>query len=56
MAELFEWRGRKVGEIGELLIGLALLLLIGGLLEVLFTDTPRTINRTRTRARPTSPG
>jgi len=44
VAELFEWRGRKVGEIGELLIGLALLLLIGGLLEVLFTDTPRTIN------------
>lgn len=44
VAHLFEWRGRKVGEIGELLIGLALLLLIGGLLEVLFTDTPRTIN------------
>jgi len=44
VAELFEWRGRKVGEIGELLIGLALLLLIGGLLEVLFSDTPRTIN------------
>jgi branched-chain amino acid transport system permease protein len=42
-AELFEWRGRKVGEIGELLIGLALLLLIGGLLEVLFTDNSRTI-------------
>ncbi len=43
VAELFEWRGRKVGEIGELLIGLALLLVIGGLLEVLFTDNSRTI-------------
>jgi branched-chain amino acid transport system permease protein len=32
-----------VGEIGELLIGLALLLLIGGLLEVIFTDSPKTI-------------
>jgi branched-chain amino acid transport system permease protein len=44
VAELFEWRGRRVGEIGELLIGLALLLLIGGLLEVAFKDNPRTIN------------
>lgn len=44
VAELFEWRGRKVGEIGELLIGLSLLLLIGGLLEVLFSDNPRSIN------------
>jgi branched-chain amino acid transport system permease protein len=43
VAELFEWRGRRVGEIGELLIGLALLLLIGGLLEVIFTDNPKTI-------------
>jgi branched-subunit amino acid ABC-type transport system permease component len=43
VAELFEWRGRRVGEIGELLIGLALLLLIGGLLEVIFTDSPKTI-------------
>ena len=36
--------GRRVGEIGELLIGLALLLLIGGLLEVTFSDNPRTIS------------
>ena len=48
VAELFEWRGRKVGEIGELLIGLALLLLIGGLLEVLFSDNPRSISGTPT--------
>jgi branched-chain amino acid transport system permease protein len=41
VAELFEWRGRKIGEIGELLVGLALLLTIGGLLEVLYTDNPR---------------
>jgi branched-chain amino acid transport system permease protein len=33
-----------VGEIGELLIGLALLLLINGLLEVIFSDNPRTIS------------
>jgi branched-chain amino acid transport system permease protein len=44
VAELFEWRGRKVGEIGELLIGLALLLLIGGIIEVAYTDTPRSID------------
>lgn len=43
VAELFEWRGRKVGEIGELLIGLALLLLIGGLLETVYGDKPRTL-------------
>ncbi len=42
-AELFEWRGRKVGEIGELLIGLALLLLIGGLLETVYGNEPRTL-------------
>jgi branched-chain amino acid transport system permease protein len=42
-AELFEWRGRKVGEIGELLIGLALLLLIGGFLETVYGNKPRTI-------------
>jgi len=42
-AELFERRGRQVGEIGELLIGLALLLVINGLLEALYTDSPRTI-------------
>jgi branched-chain amino acid transport system permease protein len=43
VAELFEWRGRKVGEIGELLIGLALLLLINGLLETVYGDKPRTV-------------
>jgi branched-chain amino acid transport system permease protein len=43
VAELFEWRGRKVGEIGELLIGLALLLLIGGLLETVYGNKPQTI-------------
>jgi branched-chain amino acid transport system permease protein len=43
MAEVFEQRGRKIGEVGELLVGLALLLLINGLLEVLFTDNARTL-------------
>jgi branched-chain amino acid transport system permease protein len=43
VAELFERRGRKVGEIGELLIGLALLLLVGGLLETVYGDKPRTL-------------
>jgi branched-chain amino acid transport system permease protein len=43
VAELFEWRGRKVGEIGQLLIGLALLLLIGGALETAYGDKPRTL-------------
>jgi branched-chain amino acid transport system permease protein len=43
VAELFEWRGRKVGEIGELLIGLALLLLIGGILETVYGDKSKTI-------------
>lgn len=44
IGELFEWRARRAGEIGQLLIGLALLLLIGGSLEVLFKDNPRTLN------------
>jgi branched-chain amino acid transport system permease protein len=43
VAEVFEQRGRKVGEVGELLVGLALLLLINGLLEVIFTDNPRSL-------------
>ncbi len=43
VAELFEWRGRKVGEIGELLVGLALLLLINGSLAVIFGSDPRTV-------------
>ena len=43
VAELFEWRGRKIGEIGELLIGLALLLLIGGILETVYGDKSKTI-------------
>ena len=43
MAEVFERRGRKVGEVGELLVGLALLLLINGLLEALFSDNPRSL-------------
>jgi branched-chain amino acid transport system permease protein len=43
VAELFEWRGRKVGEIGQLLIGLGLLLLIGGLLETVYGNKPRTL-------------
>jgi branched-chain amino acid transport system permease protein len=36
VAELFEWRGRKIGELGILLVGLALLLFIEGMLAVLF--------------------
>jgi branched-chain amino acid transport system permease protein len=44
MAEVFEQRGRKVGEMGELLVGLALLLLINGLLELFFTDNPKTLS------------
>lgn len=43
VAEVFEQRGRKIGEVGELLVGLALLLLINGLLEVLFTDSARSL-------------
>jgi branched-chain amino acid transport system permease protein len=42
-AELFERRGRKAGEIGELLVGLALLLVINGLIEVLYSDNPRSL-------------
>ena len=44
VAEVFEQRGRKVGEVGELLVGLALLLLISGLLELFFTDNPRSLS------------
>jgi branched-chain amino acid transport system permease protein len=44
IAELFEWRGRKVGAIGELLVGLALLLLINGLLAVRFGTNPVTLS------------
>src|ERR1700730_10933101 len=44
IAELFEWRGRKVGAVGELLVGLALLLLINGLLAVRFGTNPVTLN------------
>jgi branched-chain amino acid transport system permease protein len=44
VAEVFEQRGRKVGEVGELLVGLALLLLINGLLELFFTDNPKTLS------------
>lgn len=43
-AEIFERRARKIGEVGELLVGLALLLLINGLLVALFTDNPRTLS------------
>jgi branched-chain amino acid transport system permease protein len=43
VAEVFEQRGRKIGEVGELLVGLALLLLINGLLEVSFTDNARSL-------------
>jgi branched-chain amino acid transport system permease protein len=43
-AELFERRGRKAGEIGELLVGLALLLVINGLIEVLYSDNPRSLS------------
>lgn len=46
VAELFEWRGRKIGEIGELLIGLALLLLIGGALNVVFGSDPVRLQHT----------
>jgi branched-chain amino acid transport system permease protein len=44
VAELFEWRGRKVGAIGELLVGLAMLLLINGLLAVGFGSDARTLS------------
>ncbi|WP_392544239.1 branched-chain amino acid ABC transporter permease [Oryzobacter telluris] len=44
IAELFEWRARASGEIGELLIGLGVLLTIGGLLAVIFSDNPRTMD------------
>lgn len=44
VAEMFEWRGRKVGAIGELLVGLALLLLINGLLAVIFGSDARTLS------------
>lgn len=44
VAELFEWRGRKVGQIGELLIGLALLLFISGVIAVFYKENPRTIS------------
>jgi branched-chain amino acid transport system permease protein len=43
-AELFEWRGRRVGAVGELLVGLALLLFINGLLAVVFGADPRTLS------------
>ena len=36
IAELFEWRGRKIGQLGVLLVGLALLLFIEGALSVSF--------------------
>jgi branched-chain amino acid transport system permease protein len=42
-AELFEQRGRKTGEIGELLVGLALLMVLQGLFETLYGDNPRAI-------------
>jgi branched-chain amino acid transport system permease protein len=44
VAELFEWRGRKVGAIGELLVGLAMLLVINGLLAVAFGSDARTLS------------
>lgn len=44
VAELFERRGRRIGEIGELLVGLAILLLVGGFLEAVYTDRPKTIH------------
>jgi branched-chain amino acid transport system permease protein len=44
VAELFERRGRRVGEIGELVVGLAILLLVGGFLEAVYTDQPKTIH------------
>jgi branched-chain amino acid transport system permease protein len=44
VAELFEWRGRKVGAIGELLVGLAMLLVINGLLAVAFGSNARTLS------------
>jgi branched-subunit amino acid ABC-type transport system permease component len=43
-AELFERRGRRIGEIGELLVGLALLMVLQGLFETLYGDNPREIN------------
>jgi branched-chain amino acid transport system permease protein len=44
VAELFERRGRRVGAIGELLIGLSLLLLINGLLAFLFGSNPLSVS------------
>jgi branched-chain amino acid transport system permease protein len=44
ISELFEWRGRKIGDIGELLVGLSLLLLINGLLAFTFGTDARTIS------------
>jgi len=43
VAELFESRGRNSGAIGELLVGLALLLLITGLLSVSFGENAVTL-------------
>jgi branched-chain amino acid transport system permease protein len=43
MAEIFERRGRKIGEVGELLVGFAILLLINGLLEAFFTGGPKSL-------------
>ena len=43
-AELFERRGRQVGEIGELLVGLALLLVLQGLFETIYGDNPAEIS------------
>jgi branched-chain amino acid transport system permease protein len=44
IAELFEWRGRKIGELGVLLVGLALLLFIEGALSVTFGADVVTVN------------
>jgi len=43
VADLFEWRGSRTGEIGELLVGLSLLLLIDGALELKFGTEPKTL-------------
>ncbi|MDX6393034.1 MAG: branched-chain amino acid transport system permease protein [Streptosporangiaceae bacterium] len=40
VAEIFERRGRKVGPIGELLVGLALLLVLNGALSEIFGENP----------------
>jgi branched-chain amino acid transport system permease protein len=45
VAEVYERRGRKVGPIGELLVGLALLLVLNGGLAEIFGENPVSLSR-----------